>query len=105
MIARHVCTACNGTGKIFEGDEEDCYCEVMPVYTEIFSDRKWHAYNFTEIKQCYYAQAEHTLVVLQSDSTVHITGIGKLPWDVTPRSVEVLNRLCEALGAKIIYKA
>jgi hypothetical protein len=102
MIARHVCKACNGSGKIFDGDDEGCYCEVMPVYTEIFSDREWNTYSFTEIKQCYYAQAKDTLVVLQSDSTVHITRLGTLPWDVTPRSVEALNKLCEALGAKIL---
>lgn len=98
MLARHCCTLCNGTGLI--NNIAECPCEVMPDYVQLLPRKQWVNYFRGEEKICFYAHNGNSLITLNGKSEVFIDG-KKLPWAMTPRSIEELDRLCLALKAEI----
>lgn len=101
MLARHRCTSCNGTGLI--NNIAECPCEAMPDYVQLLPRKQWVTYfpgSPIEENICFYAGNGNSLITLNEKSEVLIDG-KKLPWAMTPRSVEELDRLCLALKAEI----
>ena len=112
MWVRHKCTICKGTGIIslaknrLLNNSDKCVCLTLPNYMELFPNADWRDTTIglnTPAKVLIYASCDEGCLLIDDYSNVTITGVGTLRESMTPRTLEELNNLCEALRLKILW--